>query len=111
MSTVSTGREGETIAAVYLKSIGYQILSHNVRTVAGEADLVAMDGKTLVVVEVKRLRNSEGAEEAVNRRKLTRLARISTLLSARFHTEYVRIDVVAIQGNRVSRHLQNLEIS
>ena len=50
---VPAGRRGEQIAARHLKRCGYLILARNYRAVGAEIDLVALDGSTLVFVEVK----------------------------------------------------------
>ena len=47
------GRRGERAAVRALKALGYRIVAKNVRTAAGEIDVVAVDGGTLVLVEVK----------------------------------------------------------
>jgi putative endonuclease len=47
------GRTGEAIAASHLRGEGFELLARNVRTRAGEIDLVAFDGDTLVFAEVK----------------------------------------------------------
>ena len=47
------GRRGEDLAADHLRERGLTLLSRNWRGVAGELDLVATDGLTLVVCEVK----------------------------------------------------------
>jgi len=47
------GRRGERAAARYLRSLGYRILAANVSDTQGELDLLALDGETLVVVEVR----------------------------------------------------------
>lgn len=52
------GRRGETLACRLLQSKGYDILARNWRIKAGELDIVARDGATLVFVEVKTLRRS-----------------------------------------------------
>ena len=49
----SLGRLGETLAGVYLKNKGYDILERNWRTPYGEIDLVGKVGDTVVFVEVK----------------------------------------------------------
>ncbi len=49
------GSRGERLAAGFLRSKGYVILARNWRIRAGELDLVARDGETLVFVEVKTL--------------------------------------------------------
>ena len=46
------GRRGEDEAARFLKRLGYQILARGRRLASGELDLVALDGRTLVFVEV-----------------------------------------------------------
>lgn len=53
MSTKLTGNYGEDLACEYLKKNGYKILERNYRIRGGEIDIVAMDGETLVFVEVK----------------------------------------------------------
>ena len=99
------GRWGETVAAYYLESRGYQVLERNVRTPHGEIDLIARQEKIggLVFVEVKTRTNDAFGlpEEAVDTKKLDHLflaaeAYLST------HPEQAalpwRIDVIAIQG-------------
>jgi putative endonuclease len=49
----STGRLGERVAAAHFERLGFSILARNARTQAGELDLIASDGVTLVFVEVK----------------------------------------------------------
>ncbi|PLX41139.1 MAG: YraN family protein [Deltaproteobacteria bacterium] len=48
-----SGAAGEELAAEHLKSSGYRIVERNWRCRQGELDIVAVDGKTLVFVEVK----------------------------------------------------------
>lgn len=52
------GRRGEAIARDLLKSKHYTLLASDLRNPAGELDIVALDGETLVFVEVKTLRRS-----------------------------------------------------
>lgn len=47
------GRRSERAAAKFLRSLGYRVLAANVSDAAGELDLLALDGDTLVVVEVR----------------------------------------------------------
>lgn len=75
MAEVGLGREAETLAAGLLGRAGLSVLASNVRTPAGELDLVAREGDTLVFVEVKgRSRLDFGRpEDFVDRRKRARL--------------------------------------
>jgi putative endonuclease len=52
----ATGRRGEFLAAAHLRHRGYRIVARNLRTPVGEIDLIAMDGRVLVFVEVKTAR-------------------------------------------------------
>jgi putative endonuclease len=47
------GRRSERAAAKYLRSLGLRVLAANVSDQTGELDLLALDGETLVVVEVR----------------------------------------------------------
>src|SRR5277367_5338256 len=47
------GRRSERFAARFLRKLGYRILAANVADPAGEIDLIALDGQTLVIVEVR----------------------------------------------------------
>src|SRR5215217_5370179 len=47
------GDQGERIAARHLKQLGYRILARQTRSKLGEIDLIALDGATIVFVEVK----------------------------------------------------------
>lgn len=47
------GRRGEALAAEYLVERGLTLIDRNVRTRRGELDIVALDGGTLVIVEVR----------------------------------------------------------
>lgn len=53
MSKISTGRDGEQIAAAYLKKNGYCICETNFRCPLGEIDIIAREKKEIVFIEVK----------------------------------------------------------
>ena len=82
---IGLGERGEEAAARHLLSLGYIILERRFRTRAGEIDLVARDGDTLVFVEVK-ARTSLACgrpAEAVDGRKRGRIVRAASLYLAR----------------------------
>lgn len=106
------GRRGETLAAEYLQSQGYQILERNVRTPYGEIDLIAcqpagMAGAThttLVFVEVKTRSSSAFGypEESVTASKQIHLIQ-SAQSYLQNHPERAgdwRIDVIAVRTHR-----------
>ncbi|MBP3955813.1 YraN family protein [Gemmata sp. G18] len=47
------GRRSERAAARYIRGLGYRLLAANVSDRDGELDLLAIDGETLVIVEVR----------------------------------------------------------
>lgn len=47
------GQRSERVAARYLRGLGYRLLAANVADRDGELDLLALDGETLVIVEVR----------------------------------------------------------
>ena len=51
------GTWGETLAAEYLEKKGYQILERDWKSGHRDLDIIAMDGDTMVIVEVKTRRN------------------------------------------------------
>lgn len=96
----AVGRYGEDLAARHLQGRGWQIVARNWRGAAGELDIVALDGSTLVAVEVKTRRGTAFGHpaEAVTLTKLTRLRRLAGQWLAEHDVRVaaVRIDVVGI---------------
>jgi len=100
----ATGRQGEEIAADYLKSKGYRILKRNYRCRLGEIDLIAVDRDQLVFVEV-RAKSSDRyglAQESIGNQKKARLRRLAAYyLQAEGQTgRNCRFDAVAVQFDR-----------
>jgi len=94
------GSYGEEKACSYLSSLGYKILHKNFRKNYVEIDIIALDGETLVVVEVKtRKGNSFGrAEESITRSKYQSLEK-AALLYQNLHPKMfqsIRIDFVSL---------------
>ena len=56
------GRLAETLAAAALMAKGYRILGRNVKTRAGEIDIIAVRGQRIAFVEVKRRLTGEDVE-------------------------------------------------
>jgi putative endonuclease len=108
------GRFGEQIAVRHLEAAGLRILDRNWRCAEGEIDIVAVDGDTLVVCEVK-TRTGTGfgdPAEAVVGPKAARLRRLALRwLAARgLGWRELRFDVVTVvrrpDGDPVVRHLR-----
>jgi len=98
--TLSIGERGERLAAYYLVRQGWKIVARNWRDVVGELDIVAVDNRTVVFVEVKTWSIADQSPAlAVDHDKQTRLTR----LALRFLKQHdllevsARFDVIAIR--------------
>lgn len=99
-SRVRFGEIGEELAVQELERHGYAILARRYRRRGGEIDIIAVDGTTVVFVEVK-ARQSRAfgdpseAVTALKRHRLTATAR-DYVARHQLHDRPCRFDVVAI---------------
>jgi putative endonuclease len=110
------GNRSERIAGTFVRRLGYRILEHNFSCDFGEVDIIALDGKCVVFVEV---RSSEAADTlqpalSVDQQKQKRLTTLALhYLKMRRLLEYsARFDVLAIswpasQAEPVIAHYPN----
>jgi putative endonuclease len=106
------GRAAEDLVAARLVAADWEIVERNARTRFGELDIVALDGRTLVFVEVKAGRESSafGPERpilGVDRRKQQRVRRLAVAwMGARRdapHYTEIRFDAVGVTFGRAGR--------
>ena len=94
------GDFGERLAARHLTGLGLVILDRNWRCREGEIDIVARDGATLVVCEVKTRSSVRFGTplEAITTTKAARLCRLGRIWAREHQLQYadLRVDVVAI---------------
>jgi putative endonuclease len=69
------GSRSERAAGRYLRRAGFRVVAWNVNTPYGEIDLVALDGKTVVFVEVRSTESEDSSRpaESVDERKQRKL--------------------------------------
>lgn len=96
----AVGQHGEDLAVAHLEAYGWEILARNWRSARGELDIIACEGRTVVVVEVK-TRTGIGfghPAQAITAIKLARLRRLTAewLSEQEQWAHDVRIDVLAI---------------
>ncbi len=116
----AVGRYGEDVAVRHLTQSGMEVLARNWRCDLGEIDVVARDGATVVVCEVKTRRGLDYGTplEAVTARKMVRLRRLAARWVAEWvaasgeHPPDVRIDVVSVlvrrRGGAMVEHLRGV---
>jgi putative endonuclease len=100
-----TGQIAEDLAATHLRDREWEIVERNARTRYGEIDIVALDGRVLVFVEVKgaRLGADLGPEKpicSIDFRKQRKVRRLGTAWLAERRDfppfEDIRFDAVGI---------------
>ena len=107
------GKYGEDVAAAHLRKQGYVLLERNWRCDIGEIDIVARDGDTLVVCEVKtRTGTAFGYPlEAITAQKAARLRRLaaSWIRVNSVRPKQVRLDVVGVIGGRGKPQIEHVK--
>jgi putative endonuclease len=97
---IALGKTGEDLAVAELEQRGYAIVARRWRSRAGEIDIIARDGETLVFVEVKAREDHEfgDAAESVTMRKRRTMVRLARAYVAeqRWIDRPCRFDVVTI---------------
>ena len=108
------GKEGERLAEQYLKKKGYKIVERNYRCRGAELDLIVLDRRVIVFVEVKtRTGYGFGSPfEAVEFRKQQKMIQAAQyfLNEKKLHQRDARFDVVGISwpgGEPLVEHIEN----
>ncbi len=106
-----TGAEYEEKAAAWLEKQGMRILERNYRCRQGEIDLIAMDGRYLVFVEVKYRKDLQSGHpaEAVDVKKQKKIARSAMYYCMErkiSQDQPYRFDVVSILGDE-TEHIKD----
>lgn len=102
------GHVSEFIAAAALMARGYRILGRRVRTPHGEIDLVAVRGRRLAFVEVKRRNTRAEGEAALTRHQGQRLVHAADYWlarRARYQGHTLGFDAVLVLPWRLPIHL------
>jgi putative endonuclease len=106
------GRAAEDLVASRLVAAGWKVIERNARSRHGELDLVALDGRTLVFVEVKagRAGSAYGPERpvlSIDFRKQQRIRRLATawMGERRSPPRYgeIRFDAIGVTYDRAGR--------
>jgi putative endonuclease len=112
MNNIELGVFGETLAERFLIQKGYQILEKNVRFKRLEADIIALHGDLLVVVEVKTRQTAEIGEpwRAVTRSKQKQIIQVANyyICKNNIHKE-TRFDIVSIVHNSHRTNIEHIE--
>ncbi len=113
MNRISLGKEGEEIAANFLKKKGMKILERNFRTPYGEIDIISNKNGKLHFVEVKTRRSVKFGKpfEAVNRTKIRHITHSAEFYMNGRETDF-EIDVISVligkEGEKKIEYIENI---
>jgi putative endonuclease len=111
----SLGDRGESVAERYLRRHRLRIVARQVRDVFGEIDLIAIDGRTVVFIEVKTRRSMTASDalSAVNLEKQRRISHSALRFMRRNDLLQcaARFDVVAVIWPRRQRRPEIVHVS
>ena len=102
------GRFSELVAAATLMAKGYRILGRRCRTPYGEIDIIAVRGRRLAFVEVKRRATRPQAEAALTHYQARRVARAAEFWvsrNARYRDHDRGLDAMLVMPGRLPVHL------
>lgn len=104
------GANTEQLACAHLQASGLKLLQQNYRLKMGEIDLIMLDGRTVVFVEVRYRKNNRygGALHSIDPRKQARIIRTAQhYLQYRAPDAQARFDVVAVEGDNNIHWIRN----
>lgn len=102
------GDQAESFAVALIERAGLRVLERNYRVRGGEIDCIALDGETLVFVEVRYRKNQRfgGAAASIDLRKQQRIihaAQIYLMKHPRLATRPCRFDCVLLDALETER--------
>ncbi|MFW5451171.1 MAG: YraN family protein [Methylophagaceae bacterium] len=102
MSSKDIGDQAESLAQTHLENAGLIVVEQNYRSRRGEIDLIMLDNKILVFVEVRFRKSARfgSALESIDHRKQSRIIHTAQYYLQQLTTDYsgYRFDVVAISS-------------
>ncbi|HRY97467.1 MAG TPA: YraN family protein [Bacteroidales bacterium] len=106
------GRQGEDLAAAYLKEKGFRIRERNWRSGRNEVDIIAEKGDLMIFVEVKTRRPGSmmPPASAVDRAKQANIIRAADVYIRRYDLDVnARFDIISIETNGSETRLEHID--
>ena len=112
LSAKALGDLGENVAVKALEADGYRIAERNMKVYGREVDIIAVDDKTLVFVEVKTRRNRSFGEPlaAIDNKRRKRLRKAADLYVMKKKLRNVSIRFDAVTVDYTDRHDPEIKI-
>jgi putative endonuclease len=107
MNKTCLGKKGEEQVAAALEAAGLQIIAKNIRSKYGEVDIVAVEGNTIIFVEVKAwsVFGFEDLQYSIDTRKQQKIIKTAKYFlseNRKYSNMAIRFDVVFVKNNSIS---------
>lgn len=106
MNNKIIGAQGEKLAQEYIKKLGYKVIETNFATKFGEIDIIAIDKKVIVFIEVKNRSSLKYGRpsEAVNKYKQNKIKLVAEfyMQKHKLHNSFCRFDVIEILNSEIN---------
>lgn len=113
MTRIELGRKGEDEAYKYLDRLEYFIIARNFKCSHGEIDMIALDKKELVFIEVKTRCSKKYGEprDAVNEIKKKHIKKAASFYIYKngLDNSYIRFDVIEIYVKNEKFHINHIK--
>ncbi len=109
-NSYKTGVLAEFIACVFLTLKFYRIIKLRYKSFSGEIDIIALKGKTLVFVEVKKRASENVLFDSITNKQKQRIINAAHIYLSRnkaFASYNKRFDAIFIRNNFVPKHIKS----
>jgi len=101
-SSVDLGKKGENLAVFSLESGGMEIIARNFRSKYGEIDIIALEGETIVFIEVKSwsvygMEDLQYSVDIKKQSKIIKTAKYFLSTNRKYSNMAVRFDIVFVR--------------
>jgi len=113
-NSAGLGKAGEEKAAAALEAAGMKIINKNYRSKTGEIDIIALDGETIVFVEVKAwstlgIEDLQYSVDNKKQNKIIKTAKYFLSENRKYSNMTIRFDVIFVKNNKASNGCQESE--
>ncbi len=109
-TSYKTGILAEALAIILLTLKFYRVIERRYKTKVGEVDIIAIRGKTLVFIEVKKRKSRQELFESITPRQQKRIINAAEIFLTRnlnFHNHNKRFDAIFIASGFLPVHVKN----
>jgi len=106
-NNVELGKVGEEQAVAALETAGMKIITRNYRSKTGEIDIIALDGETVVFVEVKAwskygMEDLQYSIDIKKQNKIIKTAKYFLSENRKYSNRAIRFDVIFVKNNSIN---------